>query len=79
MLLILQIALAVMFIITLFQVIIDFIHGTLLIVSGLMLIVVGYVLKLSAWILQIIRRRPSTVRQPVAKPAQKRSTWPIFR
>ena len=46
MLLLLQIILFICFLVTLVQVIFDFLHGTLLIVSGLLLIAIGYSLKL---------------------------------
>lgn len=78
MLLLLQIAFAVMFIITLFQVIIDFFYGAYLIVTGLILLVVGYVLKFFAWILHNIHPGSGTVRHPVAKPARKVFTWRII-
>ena len=78
MLLLLQIAFAVMFIITLFQVIIDLFYGTYQIVTGLILLVVGYVLKFFAWILNIIHRSRATVRPPVVKPARKVITWRVI-
>ena len=78
MLLLLQIFLAVMFIITLFQVILDFFYGGYLIVTGLIQLVVGYALKFVARILHIIDRRSTTARPPVVKPARKGITWRVI-
>ena len=78
MLLLLQIAFAVMFIITLFQVIIDFFYGTYLIVTGLILLVVAYVIKVFAWILHIIHPGSGTIRHSAAKPARKAATWRVI-
>ena len=56
MLLLLQIILFVFFLVTLVQVILDFIRGSFLIASGLLLLALGYTLKLIARLRLLCRR-----------------------
>jgi uncharacterized membrane protein len=79
MLLLLQIVLAVMFIITLFQVICDFIRGSHLIATGLLLLVVGYSLKFYAWSYRILRCKSANGGVPAARAERKAPTWRIIR
>ena len=57
MLTLLQIALALYFIVLLVQVIGDFFKGSFLILTGLLLLMVAYMLKLIAWLLRLCQRK----------------------
>jgi hypothetical protein len=58
MLLLLQIILFVFFLVTLVQVILDFIRGSFLIASGLLLLAFGYTLKFVARLIRLCQRIP---------------------
>jgi hypothetical protein len=67
MLLLLQIVLILYFLVTLVQVIYDFIYGSLLIASGLLLLAFGYTLKFVAWLIRLCQRIPLGRRHQVAR------------
>jgi len=67
MLLLLQIILFVFFLVTLVQVILDFIRGSFLIASGLLLLALGYTLKLIARLHLLCRRIHHCRRHQIAR------------